>query len=1169
MEEAKTEIAKLVEDFDRKISIIKKGDSYKEANVEDEFIKPLFKYLNWNISNEGIKNIADREFIVQAKGKGGKEPDYLLQLDGKPCFYMEAKHPKYDLFKEIKYIWQTYSYAYSTQSSSVRNKVDFALLTDFEEFRFFDCTFKADPHTVNNFNVIDWKYTDYVDKFDELWRYFEKENVRKGSLESLYLEEKKIKENRIPPDKAFLDDLDNEKTGWRITLAKDIKKYNSDLSSDFITSVIQLIIDRFVFIKVLSDREIEDDFLAQVIEQIDKASLKSEEGIINETCKDLFARMNKTYNGSIFEDRKELDAVRLSNKTLHLILKSLLPENSRYNFKVIPVEILGTIYEQFLGKIVTTTDKRATIEYKPEVRKAGGVYYTPQYIVEYIVENTVGTKLAKCKNINDVMGLKICDPACGSGSFLLGAYDRLINHVIHYFTVKAGQGKDITKKERELFYHDNDGNIRLTAKIKRDILRNCIFGVDIDPQAVEVTKMSLSLKALEYTRHDELYNEVNLFHEKVLPDLSGNIKCGNSLIGSDFFAPGLFPDIEEAKKINAFDWEKEFPEVLGKKELSKFHLITFETKYSRISNNNEPVLLDDEGAKLILECFKESKEKLGIKILACSILIDHVHVVIADMGNDISKIVNHLKGYSSFMLNRTLSLNRTLKGTVQREGTVQGEGRQMHLWAKSFNDSFLEDEKHLFNAIEYVNNNPLKHPDKTLGNDTNKLIQTIVEPFTKWDNYEYNTGGDAQGGASPDCITDDKSSRGFDCVIGNPPYVFTRDVDWGEEAKIYYWEKFNITKDDNSRKNQSGKINLYILFLLKATKIINSNGFVSFIIPNGLLRTTTYDTTRAYLIKNTSILEIVDLKEGVFEGVTAPTIIINLGKYKNNNKIKIIDANYKNDNCINLNKINYISQDNIINNVSYAISLFVSDDESEIFGKMNKNSTYLKNITKDIIEGIVASKDYIFKEKINEKCKPFLEGKDIKRYLINFNSRYILFDRNKLHRARPDYVWESSKKIIIQRISGGSRPLVCTIDTEKYYTFASTNLLLIKEEYINNYSYELICGLLNSKLINFYYTKNFTNSSNLTVNISKTFLDEIPLPKINDSNKQSHDLLVSLVDQMLEAQKEYHAKKDTTDEYTCRIMQQRIDNIDKQIDDLVYRLYGLTDDEIKIIEGER
>ena len=178
-EEARNKVGELVEQFHSKIKFYK-SDQYKEANLEDDFIKPFFRALNWNVSNEGLSP-ADREVIVQAKGREGKEPDYLLQLDGKPYFYIEAKHPKYKLWKEIAYIWQAYSYAYSTQSSARSRKVDFSLLTDFEEFRFFDCTFKPSKklELLNNFVIFDWKYPNYVDEFDALWDIFEKKPSKK------------------------------------------------------------------------------------------------------------------------------------------------------------------------------------------------------------------------------------------------------------------------------------------------------------------------------------------------------------------------------------------------------------------------------------------------------------------------------------------------------------------------------------------------------------------------------------------------------------------------------------------------------------------------------------------------------------------------------------------------------------------------------------------------------------------------------------------------------------------------------------------------------------------------------------------------------------------------------------------------------------------------------
>jgi hypothetical protein len=174
----------------------------------------------------------------------------------------------------------------------------------------------------------------------------------------------------------------------------------------------------------------------------------------------------------------------------------------------------------------------------------------------------VGKLLEKCKTPGDAAKLKILDPACGSGSFLLGAYQALIDWHVQYYNSLSHSGEK-GQKDREAFYRDSDGRVRLTARLKREILLNNLFGVDIDRQAVEVTRFSLSLKALEDTRRDELADERDLFKQTVLPDLSGNVKCGNSLIGPDYFTGDMFPNPEELKRVNPFDWEKEFPQVFG------------------------------------------------------------------------------------------------------------------------------------------------------------------------------------------------------------------------------------------------------------------------------------------------------------------------------------------------------------------------------------------------------------------------------------------------------------------------------------------------------------------------------------------------------------------------------------------------------------------------------
>jgi len=564
-DQARTEIADLVANFranERSLADV------PEAQIEGNYIRKLFHFLNWNTENTGL-SVTEWEFVLQRTDEKGKRPDYVLQLDGQQVLVMDAKKVKYDMHASL-WMKQVYAYAYSTQSQPVSRKIDFAILTDFQEFILLDCTlYAADTRAVSNFRILDWTYEDYVSQFDMLWELFERENVRAAlktrgtetasSLWARYLSPKKVKANRIPPDKTFLAKMDDENTGWRVRLAKDMKKRNPQADGALITAAVQLLIDRLIFVKALSDREIEADYLTQLAEQVEKSGLDADDAGWFNACRDIFTRLNQFYNGSIFEPRPELEAVTVSNKVVRGVIHDLQPENSPYNFAVLPVEILGTIYERFLGRVVRATDQRVKIEDKPEVRKAGGVYYTPQYIVDYIVENTVGKLLSECKTPADVTRLKILDPACGSGSFLLGAYSALIRWHEAYYSDK----ERLTQRDHEAAYYDSDGRVRLTARLKRQILLNNLYGVDIDAQAVEVTRFSLSLKALEDTRRAELYEERTLFRQTVLPDLRQNIKCGNSLIGPDYFTGQMFTDHAELLRVNPFDWGTEFSQIMA------------------------------------------------------------------------------------------------------------------------------------------------------------------------------------------------------------------------------------------------------------------------------------------------------------------------------------------------------------------------------------------------------------------------------------------------------------------------------------------------------------------------------------------------------------------------------------------------------------------------------
>ncbi len=441
-----------------------------------------------------------------------------------------------------------------------------SILTDFEEFAVYDCRIRPDRNDKASVaRVIFLNYTDYIAEWDHLVDLFSPEAIRRGSLER-FIANKKIKKGTAEVDISFLEEIET----WRLDLAHNVAARNPGISQRDLNFAVQRTIDRIVFLRICEDRGIEPYGALE--------SLQNGPNIYRRLGK-LFQRADDRYNSGIFHFSPEKDrpeppdemtlGLAIDDKPLKNILGSLYFPASPYEFSVFPIEILGQVYEQFLGKVIRLTKgHRAKVEEKPEVRKAGGVYYTPSYIVDYIVRQTAGKLLAGNKKNGTAGGitpkqaekLKILDPACGSGSFLIGAYAFLLDWHREWY-VNNDPEKHARAKIPKLYRGVAD-DWRLTTAEKKRILLNNIYGVDIDQQAVEVTKLSLLLKVLEGESGETLANQLRIFHERALPDLGANIKCGNSLIGPDFYNGhqlSLF-DEEEQYRINAFDWEKKFPE---------------------------------------------------------------------------------------------------------------------------------------------------------------------------------------------------------------------------------------------------------------------------------------------------------------------------------------------------------------------------------------------------------------------------------------------------------------------------------------------------------------------------------------------------------------------------------------------------------------------------------
>ena len=536
-EKALNKIGELVERFEEQHDSYKMA-SYNETLTRRDFIDPFFKALGWDIDNENGYAESYREVIHEDRvkvGKATKAPDYSFRLvGGKRLFFVEAKKPSVVVKDEIHAAYQVRRYGWSA-------KLPLSIITDFGEFAIYDCTKKpvpTDKASVARIKYLTFQH--YLKEFDFIWETFSKERVLKGSFDK-FVHGNASKRGTATVDKEFLQSLDS----WRTYLATSISWNNKELSEEEINFVVQQTIDRIIFLRIAEDREVEPyGNLQQTVKQ----------GDFYKNLFQQFRQADDKYNSGLFDFKKDRISQSLSvdNKVLKTIINELYYPDSPYEFSVLSVDILGSAYEQFLGKQIKI-DKahRAHIEEKPEVRKAGGVYYTPQYIVEYIVKNTVG-KLIENKTPKEINKIKIVDPACGSGSFLIGAYEYLLKWHKDYYTdngkiSKGLRGNPLTP----------DGS--LTTAEKKRILLNNIYGVDIDVNAVEVTKLSLLLKCMEGETEASIASQLLLFNERVLPTLDANIKDGNSLVDTDFYNNQL--DFGEEKKVKPFSWQKGFPQV--------------------------------------------------------------------------------------------------------------------------------------------------------------------------------------------------------------------------------------------------------------------------------------------------------------------------------------------------------------------------------------------------------------------------------------------------------------------------------------------------------------------------------------------------------------------------------------------------------------------------------
>ncbi|MFH1070449.1 MAG: N-6 DNA methylase, partial [Candidatus Glassbacteria bacterium] len=609
----------------------------KEAHVRQSLIDPLFEALGWDVRNAAMAAPQYREVIpedsLDVEGHQ-KAPDYTFRVGTLPKFYVEAKKCGINIDADPGPAYQLRRYGWSA-------KVALSILTDFEELGVYDCTKRPQPGDKAGYSRIRYLgFEEYPDGWRELWDKFSREAVWSGAFDQYAASKRKRGTSEV--DGEFLKEIE----GWRDTLARNVALRNKDLSSDDLNAAVQRTIDRVVFLRMAEDRGLEP--YEQLLKLCERADIYPR--FMRELCR----RADQKYNSGLFHFYKESGVAEepdritpklaVDDKVFKPILQSLyFAHGSPYHFGVLPVEILGTVYERFLGKVIRlTAGHQAKVEEKPEVRKAGGVYYTPAYIVNYIVRNTVGRRIegrspANLAGGNGKPPLRVLDMACGSGSFLLGAYQCLLDHCLKWYIEH-----NPAKYKRAVYNDPRNGQWLLTIEEKKRILTSHIFGVDIDPQAVEVSKLSLLLKVLEGENDVSLTRQLELFYGRALPNLDDNVKCGNSLIGPDYFTGRLIFDAEEMKRVNPFDWSRGFPEAMKD---GGFDCVIGNPPYKMLQPHNTS---------------QEILSYLRTHYLAAKFKIDFFHLFLQGAIGLLKE-----KGYLSYILPTTI-LNNVYAETLRR-----------------------------------------------------------------------------------------------------------------------------------------------------------------------------------------------------------------------------------------------------------------------------------------------------------------------------------------------------------------------------------------------------------------------------------------------------------------------------------------------------------------------
>ena len=1148
-----------------------KEEQYQEGFLRDLFVKILGYTLNptnnFNLTTE-IKNVKDSK-----KADGG------IIVNEKVVGVIELKGTEVTDLSKI----ENQAFGYKNNQPECK----YVITSNFEKIRFY--IDNAIEHQA--FDLFQLK----EDDFKLLYLCLAYENIK----DDIPL---KIKNESLSEEDEITKELYKDYSIFKRELFNNLTQLNPNIDKLLLFKKSQKLLDRFLFLFFAEDRHLlPPNSVRLILKQWNQLKeLDAYSPLINRFRK-YFGYLNTgykgkkynvyPYNGGLFKPDEILDNVKIDDDMLYKHTLKL----SEYGFdSEVDVNILGHIFENSLNEIEeiqTQLKEEPDEEVKVSKRKKDGVFYTPKYITKYIVENTVG-KLCKeqkekleikeenfdYKRQNKIkkkllgqlkvyrewlLELTIVDPACGSGAFLNEALNYLIAE--HEF---------LDELQNKLI-----GGSIVFPDIEKSILENNLFGVDINEESVEIAKLSLWLRTAQPNRK--------------LNDLSNNIKCGNSLI-----------DDPEVAGDKAFSWEKEFPQVFQEEDKHAYHLV-FTTHNSRISQRmlkyevekGEALSLNVEQeialTKIIAGIIKEN----NYNVLAYNICKDHVHLIVVCDEDEVPKIAKTIKGKSSHQFQSKGFKPAGEPLWSQKYFFANLENLSQPSVTNQIGHVFVDD--YLDNAINYVESNRSKHQ---LAESTR--LKQLMENMCCSREEAFAT----------------EYKGGFDVVIGNPPYVNANDLKRNSSKNEYYYLK-------NEYETAKGTVDLYIYFFEKGLNMLKRGGILSYITPNRFLSASYGKTLRKYILTNSIIDKLIDYSDKkVFSDASTYPVIsflfkkslstykITTGKFDDKTKEVIsreIDSqklNILDDYILGflLNEKLEITEKVFSQSVSLAkcgkINATSTAKEADEYSNIVNEESGFKLINTGTIDQFVTNWGFSYlTDKGNKYKKPFLPDKS---NIISKN-RYDLY---------------KSKKIIIAKIG-----LECEAFYDEKGVYASINTNCI-HDFDQNFIPEYIICWINSKLYTYVFeclfdglrmsggyllfsapnlkstfikpTKlNLQTDFKYEYNQISTFkkdLQEVSskfqrsiLRKFPDELEKLHKKLqnwyeLNFADFIKEFNKKLKSKgfkplglkKEAewedyflAEQEKAMELKTQIDQTDKEIDQMVYELYGLTDEEIEIVEN--